>query len=62
MSIATSPGEATVAAPAGCPFCKSEKVVTTSKALTVATYWRCETCGQIWNPSRLDDRPYRRKW
>jgi transposase-like protein len=36
-----------------CPFCRSQQVATTSKAVTDATYWRCHTCGQIWNPSRL---------
>jgi len=39
--------------PAACPFCRSEKISTASKAVSDATYWRCEQCGQIWNPSRL---------
>jgi hypothetical protein len=28
-------------------------VATTSKAVTLSTYWRCTACGQIWNVSRL---------
>jgi transposase-like protein len=35
-----------------CPFCMSEQVITTSKS-SDDMYWRCRTCGQIWNPSRL---------
>jgi transcription elongation factor Elf1 len=39
--------------PATCPFCRSEAVSTTSKTISDTTYWRCGTCGQIWNQSRL---------
>ena len=35
-----------------CPFCRSEKVATTSKS-TDDAYWRCRECDEIWNPSRL---------
>lgn len=35
-----------------CPFCASERVATTGKAVTVSSYWRCEACGEIWNPGR----------
>lgn len=45
-----------------CPFCKSDKVATTIKAVTDATYWRCLTCGQVWNPARLVLRPPPRRW
>ena len=41
-----------------CPFCRSHEVATTSKVITVATYWRCGTCGQIWNHSRLQRPKY----
>jgi transposase-like protein len=40
-------------APLKCPFCRSPKVATTSKAIDGEAYWRCHACGQIWNPSRL---------
>ncbi|MGH9253290.1 MAG: hypothetical protein ACRD3C_01835 [Vicinamibacterales bacterium] len=39
--------------PAACPFCRSAAVSTTSKAINDTTYWRCGTCGQIWNHARL---------
>jgi transposase-like protein len=43
------------AAPAipACPVCRSDKVSTTAKAISDATYWRCHKCGEIWNQSRL---------
>jgi transposase-like protein len=51
-----------VSAPLQCPFCRSRRVLTTSKLVDDATYWRCEACGQIWNPARLLVRPLRPKW
>jgi transposase-like protein len=46
-----------------CPFCKSTRVVTTSKTISAATYWRCLSCGDIWNPGRAASRwPPRRNW
>jgi transposase-like protein len=36
-----------------CPFCNSADVKTTSKEVNAATYWRCASCGQVWNASRL---------
>ena len=44
------PGGATT--PARCPACRSEDIVTTSK-VTVEAYWRCCTCGEVWNAGRL---------
>ncbi len=40
-------------APVVCPFCNAATIETTSKAITVSTYWRCLKCGEIWNVSRL---------
>jgi transposase-like protein len=45
--------------PPPCPFCRSQNVGTTSKVISVATYWRCGSCGQIWNQSRLVGWKYR---
>ncbi len=62
-------GEATDAthAPSHCPACHSPNVVTASKVVTAASYWRCETCGEVWNVARLsaaerytDYNPFRR--
>lgn len=39
--------------PTACPTCKSRELTTTSKSVTSATYWRCLTCGEVWNAARL---------
>ena len=47
--------------PAGCPKCQSVAVSTANKAQNVDAYWRCSTCGHIWNPAR-SERPRRRTY
>jgi ribosomal protein L37AE/L43A len=39
--------------PSQCPFCRSSDVTAADRKLTASTYWRCETCGQVWHPERL---------
>jgi len=39
--------------PRACPFCKSETISSTDRKVTEASYWRCEECGQLWNPGRV---------
>ena len=39
--------------PTPCPFCRSSKTTTASEKVDASTYWRCETCGQMWNAGRL---------
>jgi ribosomal protein L37AE/L43A len=39
--------------PAACPFCQSKAVGTLAKVITASTYWRCQACGEMWNPARL---------
>jgi hypothetical protein len=49
-------------APATCPSCGSRDLTTVSKTVDVTTYWRCVTCGEVWNVSRREAgtrRPYR---
>jgi ribosomal protein L37AE/L43A len=41
------------AAPASCPFCQSSKVKAATEKVDASTYWRCESCGEMWNVSRL---------
>jgi len=41
------------ATPTTCPFCRSAKIMTASKQVDSSTYWRCQTCGQLWNVGRL---------
>lgn len=39
--------------PTSCPFCGSTKIKTASEKADSSAYWRCEVCGDMWNPSRL---------
>jgi transposase-like protein len=48
----TQPPEASVA-PKRCPFCNSVDIKTTSREVNAATYWRCASCGEVWNAGRL---------
>jgi transposase-like protein len=61
MRVDEPPRHQGVCAPLQCPFCRSSRVLTTSKLVDDATYWRCEACGQIWNPARLLGAPVRPK-
>lgn len=38
--------------PARCPSCSSRDIVTTAKVVDASTYWRCGSCGEIWNAER----------
>jgi ribosomal protein L37AE/L43A len=42
---------------AACPFCASDRVSTTTKTPAPSTYWRCHSCGEIWNPGRAAAAP-----
>lgn len=44
--------QTTVAAPSACPACRSADIKTTNKAMSVEAYWRCVTCGEVWNVTR----------
>jgi transposase-like protein len=55
---AIAPDAASAASALGvtnCPFCKSSQVTTTSKIISSSSYWRCHTCGEIWNPGRAEN-------
>jgi ribosomal protein L37AE/L43A len=54
--------EQDVQRPAECPFCQSKAVGTLAKVITASTYWRCQACGEMWNPERHERtvRPPRR--
>ncbi|MGB7220333.1 MAG: hypothetical protein WBD07_16155 [Vicinamibacterales bacterium] len=45
--------------PSSCPFCRSPKIAPTSAKVDASTYWRCEACGEMWNPGRLAAKPTR---
>lgn len=38
--------------PDKCPSCGSSSIVTTGKAPTADSYWRCNGCGEVWNAGR----------
>lgn len=42
--------------PAKCPNCGGRDMTTRSKVIDRNTYWRCVTCGEIWNLDRRDIR------
>ena len=43
-------------APDRCPTCKSASIVTTEKSPDSNSYWRCTSCGDVWNDWRLHSR------
>jgi len=51
-------------APTICPFCRSAALTPPPKRVDASTYWRCGSCGEIWNTARLQMNPsrYRRGW
>jgi predicted Zn finger-like uncharacterized protein len=46
--------------PVSCPACSSSAIVTTTKNPDANSYWRCRTCGEIWNSVRTRPVPRRR--
>jgi predicted Zn finger-like uncharacterized protein len=38
--------------PSVCPACQSSSITTTVKSPDANSYWRCGSCGEIWNASR----------
>lgn len=58
-----SPSPAKVVSPASCPSCHSTAILTTAKSPDVDSYWRCATCGDIWNAARAQsDRHGAHRW
>jgi len=51
--LASEEDNATQLAQTPCPFCGSSKVKTPAEKVDASSYWRCETCGQMWNAGRL---------
>jgi predicted Zn finger-like uncharacterized protein len=47
--------------PASCPACQSAAILTTSKTPDAESYWRCTTCGEVWNASRLQPQRHRNR-
>ena len=50
------------AVPASCPTCRSSAIVTTAKIPDADSYWRCTSCGEVWNDSRRQPQYGARGW
>jgi len=50
--------------PTTCPACGSSSIVTAARIPDADSYWRCETCGEVWNVSRtqVDRHGGGRRW
>jgi ribosomal protein L37AE/L43A len=48
--------------PDKCPECGSKAVGTLAKEITAATYWRCQSCGNVWNQARDRSGPRLKPW
>lgn len=48
---------AAIAPPETCPACTSPSISTTERHPDEHTYWRCGTCGEVWNHARREVRP-----
>jgi transposase-like protein len=48
--------------PTLCPFCGSTHIAATSEKMDASTYWRCESCGEMWNPGRLKGSANRKNY
>jgi predicted Zn finger-like uncharacterized protein len=50
-------------APSSCPACQSKSIATTVKVPDANSYWRCASCGEVWNASRRSvARSSRNSW
>ena len=53
-STRRSSADPTTDVPTRCPACRSSSITTTAKSPDTSSYWRCTSCGEIWNVSRRD--------
>jgi transposase-like protein len=42
-----------LALPTACPYCRSTSIAAASGKVDASTYWRCQGCGEMWNPGRF---------
>jgi hypothetical protein len=45
--------------PPACPKCASKDTNSAAKRPSAQSYWRCLSCGEVWNPSLLKAGPQR---
>jgi predicted Zn finger-like uncharacterized protein len=48
--------------PVICPACQSSSIVTKAKSPDADSYWRCTSCGEIWNASRTVAKRPTNRW
>lgn len=49
--------------PGVCPGCGSAAISTAAKRPDAQSYWRCASCGEVWNAARRDGhRPKAPSW
>jgi len=48
--------------PVICPACQSSSIVTKAKRANADSYWRCTSCGEIWNASRTVAKRPTNRW
>jgi transposase-like protein len=52
-----------VTTPTQCPACQSRKITTTARNPNEHSYWRCDSCGEVWNVARRKiAQPRLRSW
>jgi transposase-like protein len=42
-----------VEVPSQCPTCRSTDVKAAGKVVDSSSYWRCGSCGEVWNVGRV---------
>lgn len=52
----------TTSLPSVCPACQSTAISTTAKTPDANSYWRCGSCGEVWNASRRQGSRGGRGW
>ena len=52
-----------VTVPGCCPACQSRSISTTARNPDENAYWRCGSCGEVWNAGRRENRSRaERRW
>ena len=57
-----APETPAVTLPVACPVCQSRSISTTARKPDESAYWRCDSCGEIWNAGRRETAGRRRPW
>jgi len=59
----TASSDAELLPPKACPACRSKEITTSANKIVATAYWRCLTCGEVWNQGRFRaTRDSSRRW